>query len=57
MFDWKIKARICKKHPLKSWKNARGQGNLFNIELIDQQGSQIQATFFNDMATKYDALI
>jgi replication factor A1 len=28
-----------------------------NIELIDNQGTQIQATFFNDQADKYDELL
>jgi hypothetical protein len=36
LFDWKIKARVTKKLPKKSWKNAKGGGNLLNIELIDQ---------------------
>ena len=53
-FDWKIKARITKKHPKREWKNASKSGTLLNIELIDGQGSQIQATFFNEMADKYD---
>ena len=48
LFDWKIKARVTKKHNKKTWKNNRGQGTLLNVELIDNQGTQIQATFFND---------
>ena len=35
LFDWKIKARVTKKHSKKKWKNARGSGSLLNIELID----------------------
>jgi ssDNA-binding replication factor A large subunit len=35
LFDWKIKARVTKKHNKKSWKNNRGQGTLLNVELID----------------------
>jgi hypothetical protein len=48
LFDWKIKGRVTKKQAKKSWKNAKGTGTLLNIELIDHQGTQIQATFFND---------
>ncbi len=48
LFDWKIKARVTKKHLKKSWKNQRGCGSLLNIELIDMAGTQIQATFFNE---------
>ena len=54
MFDWKIKARVTKKHNKKTWKNNRGQGTLLNVELIDSQGTQIQATFFNDQADSYE---
>jgi replication factor A1 len=54
LFDWKIKARVTKKHAKKTWKNAKGEGQILNIELIDTQGSQILATFFNDLANKYD---
>lgn len=41
LFDWKIKARVTKKHAKKSWKNSRSEGTLLNVELIDNQGSQI----------------
>lgn len=41
LFDWKIKARVTKKHNKKTWKNNRGQGTLLNVELIDNQGTQI----------------
>ena len=54
LFDWKIKARVTKKHNKKTWKNSRGQGTLLNVELIDNQGTQIQATFFNDQADHYE---
>lgn len=46
-YDWRIKARVTKKTK-KEWKNAKSTGVLLNLELIDSQGSQIQATFFND---------
>jgi len=39
--DWKIKARVTKKHPKKSWKNEKRSGWLLNIELIDNVGKQI----------------
>lgn len=38
MFDWKIKARITKKHQLKEWKNSKSNGTLLNIDLIDFSG-------------------
>jgi ssDNA-binding replication factor A large subunit len=57
LFDWKIKARITKKHPMRSWKNAKSSGNILNIELMDTQGTQIQGTFFGREADdNYDKL-
>ena len=34
-FDWRIKARVTKKHALKNWKNDKTSGKLLNIELMD----------------------
>ena len=39
LFDWKIKARVTKKHAKKGWKNAKSSGEILNIELIDNQGA------------------
>jgi len=38
-FDWRIKARVTKKHPRKQWKNAKSAGSLLNIELMDNMGT------------------
>lgn len=37
--DWAIKVRVTRKHPIKSWKNAAGEGELFNVDLIDMEGT------------------
>ncbi len=55
--DWRVKARLTKKNPLREWTNAKGTGCLLNVELMDKEGTQIQATFFNDGARKYDPLL
>jgi ssDNA-binding replication factor A large subunit len=55
--EWKIKARITKKHQKKAWKNAKTAGVLLNIELMDSAGTQITATFFNDIAERWDATL
>ncbi len=52
--DWCIKARITKKNDVRSWKNQRGEGHLLNIDLIDKEGTRIQATSFNETAHKFD---
>jgi hypothetical protein len=37
--DWRIKARVTKKHEMRHWKNAKSEGKLLNIELMDQHGT------------------
>lgn len=45
--DWVIKARVTKKSAPRHWKSFRGEGDLLNIELKDEDGTLIQGTFFN----------
>ena len=52
--DWCIKARILKKAELRSWKNAKGEGFILNMDLIDREGTMIQATAFNDTAKTFN---
>eukprot|EP00347_Sterkiella_histriomuscorum_P003463 403364199 len=56
-YDWRIKARVVKKHEKKLWKNSKGEGWIMNIELMDCFGTQIQATFFKDSAERFDQII
>ncbi|KAG1341940.1 replication protein A 70 kDa DNA-binding subunit B [Cocos nucifera] len=51
--NWTIKVRVTNKGSLRSYKNARGEGLVFNIELTDEDGTQIQATMFNEAASKF----
>lgn len=44
---WKIKARVASKSDIRHWHNARGEGKLFSLTLLDESGS-IKATAFND---------
>ena len=37
--DWRIKVRVTKKHDIKTWKNANGTGELFNVDMIDEDGT------------------
>ena len=39
LYDWKIQARVTKKHDLKTWKKGSHEGCLFNIDLIDEKGT------------------
>jgi len=48
MKDFQIKVRVTQKQSIRHWKNARGEGKLFNVNLLDSEGTEIQATAFND---------
>lgn len=54
--DWTIKAKVVRKNQ-RSWNNAKGTGNLMNIDLMDKNNYQIQATFFNDAVAKFQDVI
>nr|GMC69614.1 replication protein A 70 kDa DNA-binding subunit B [Ipomoea batatas] len=51
--NWTIKVCVTSKGNMRSYKNARGEGCVFNVELTDQDGTQIQATMFNEAAKKF----
>ncbi|KAM1789278.1 hypothetical protein ACFX11_039449 [Malus domestica] len=51
--NWTIKVRVTNKGTMRTYKNARGEGCVFNVELTDQDGTQIQATMFNEAAKKF----
>lgn len=50
---WTIKARVTAKGDMRTWNNARGEGKLFSVDLLDKQGGQIRATMFGDAADKF----
>ncbi|ESQ40742.1 hypothetical protein EUTSA_v10013014mg [Eutrema salsugineum] len=51
--SWTIKVRVTNKAVMRTYKNARGEGCVFNVELTDEEGTQIQATMFNAAARKF----
>ncbi|KAF3785823.1 Replication protein A DNA-binding subunit B [Nymphaea thermarum] len=51
--NWTIKVRVTDKGIMRSYKNVRGEGSLFNVELTDEDGTQIRATMFNEAAKKF----
>jgi replication factor A1 len=50
---WVILARVTRKSDKRTWQNARGSGTLFNIELMDKEGTEIRATFFKEACEKF----
>ncbi|XP_027333073.1 replication protein A 70 kDa DNA-binding subunit B isoform X2 [Abrus precatorius] len=51
--NWTIKVSVTSKGNMRTYRNARGEGCVFNVELTDEDGTQIQATMFNDAARKF----
>ncbi|KAM7480100.1 hypothetical protein LguiA_028313 [Lonicera macranthoides] len=51
--NWTIKVRLTSKGNLRTYSNPRGEGCVFNVELTDEDGTQIQATMFNAAAKKF----
>ncbi|OIW19664.1 hypothetical protein TanjilG_18474 [Lupinus angustifolius] len=51
--NWTIKVSVTSKGNMHTYKNARGEGCVFNVELTDEDGTQIQAKMFNEAARKF----
>ncbi|XP_065372196.1 replication protein A 70 kDa DNA-binding subunit [Calliphora vicina] len=49
---WVIKARVMSKSQIRTWSNAKGEGKLFNVDLMDDSG-EIRATAFREQVDKY----
>jgi len=48
---WTIRATCTHKGDIKTWHNAKGEGRLFSVNLLDDSG-EIRATSFNDVADR-----
>lgn len=55
--QWVIKAKVSRKYPLRSFTRNGNDNKVMTIELIDDQGSQIQATFWRQAVDKYADVI
>lgn len=55
--DWMIKAKVTNKGAVRTFTNQRGEGKLFNFELADSHGGQIQATCFGTACDKFEPMI
>mmetsp|Transcript_59561 Transcript_59561/g.118040 ORF Transcript_59561/g.118040 Transcript_59561/m.118040 type:complete len:727 (-) Transcript_59561:206-2386(-) len=49
---WRIKARVLTKSDIRRFSNARGEGQLFKIDIGDKSG-EISGTFFGKAVDKY----
>lgn len=53
LLRWTIKARITNKSEKRRWSNAKGEGTLFSVDLLDSDGNEIRGTFFKDACEKF----
>jgi hypothetical protein len=51
-----VQGRITVKGSMRTYKNARGEGRLFSIDIMDSTGD-IRGTFFNETADQFHALL
>jgi replication factor A1 len=55
--SWSIKCRVILKTTMRTWKNERGEGHCFSVDLIDRYSDTIRATIFNAVADQlYDVV-
>ena len=38
---WRIRVRLTKKYDVKTWHNAKGEGQLANLEFTDKEGTKM----------------
>ncbi len=55
MLRWTIKARVTVKSDVRHWTNARGEGKLFSVNLLDDTG-EIKATGFNEAVDRLEPM-
>lgn len=53
---WVIKARVTAKSAIRTWSNAKGEGKLFSMDLMDES-AQIRVTAFRDLVDKFYEMI
>ncbi|OEU12326.1 replication factor-a protein [Fragilariopsis cylindrus CCMP1102] len=49
-----IKARVTSKGDIKTWSNAKGEGCLLSMEVLDASGSDIRITMFKEAVEKWN---
>eukprot|EP00727_Mastigamoeba_balamuthi_P013165 m51a1_g8471 putative replication protein a 70 kda dna-binding subunit (646) ;mRNA; f:485091-487370 len=54
---WVIKVRVTSKSAVREFHNARGEGKVFSVDLIDQHGTEIRASAFSESVDRFNALL
>jgi replication factor A1 len=50
---WTICARVTAKSQTRTFRKGSGEGKVFSVDLLDAEGGEIRASFFNDAATLF----
>lgn len=50
---WAIKGRVTNKAPLRTFSKGANTGKVFHVNLLDAQGGEIRASFFNEAADQH----
>ena len=53
MNRWMIRVRVTNQPNIRSYHNARGDGKVLNVDLLDAEGGEIKAVCFNDTAERF----
>jgi replication factor A1 len=48
-----IKARVTSKSDIRTWSNAKGEGSLFSMDVLDSSGMDIRVTMFKEAVEKF----
>lgn len=51
--NWTIRGRVTAKSSIRSFTNDRGAGKVFSVDLLDKDGGEIKASFFNASVDKF----
>jgi len=54
---WTVKARVSVKSEMRHFRNAKGEGQLMTVDLVDQQMTEMRATFFGSAAMKFHPVL
>ena len=54
---WTLRARVTNKSDIRTWSNARGEGSLFSIDILDSSGVDIRGTFFKEAVDKFYSML
>jgi len=54
---WTIKARVTAKGQTRTFSKGSNAGKVFSVDLLDKEGGEIRASFFNAAADKFETLM